>query len=88
MKVELADSIANYKELMFWLRNASGRIYASVAVPVPAFRTFNSVGRSIGLEVYLDKRIYTSIWYSSDTDVTCISGETATGFYWQMLGVK
>ena len=85
--MDLANSITNYKELLFWLRNSSGRIYASVTLPVSAFRAFNSVGRSIGLEVYLDKRVYTSIWYSSDTSVTSISSETNAGLYWQIIGL-
>jgi hypothetical protein len=86
-QMNLANSITNYKELLFWLRNSSGRIYASVTLPVSAFRAFNSVGRSIGLEVYLDKRVYTSIWYSSDTSVTSISSETNAGLYWQIIGL-
>lgn len=86
-QINLANSITNYKELLFWFRNSSGRIYASVTLPVSAFRAFNSVGRSIGLEVYLDRRVYTSIWYSSDTSVTSISSETNTGLYWQIIGL-
>lgn len=87
-QVNLADSINNYKELMFWLRNTSGRVYTSIIIPVLAFKTFIANGRSIGLEINLDRRIYVSIWYNSDTTISAVSSETTNTFYWQILGIK
>ena len=87
-QLDLAAPIDDYKELIFWLRNISERIYASTIIPSTAFRTFTAEGRSIGLEVYVNKRVYTSIWYNSNTSVACVSSETSASFYWQILGVK
>lgn len=84
----LADSINNYRELIFWLRNSSGRVYASITIPVTAFKTFSTSARSIGIETYIDKRIYASIWYDSDTSVFHSSSEDNNYLYWQILGLK
>lgn len=87
-QANLTDSINNYRELIFWLRNNSGRVYVSITIPVSAFRTLSTSTRSIGLEIYTDKRIYASIWYNSDVSVSHYSSEDNNNFYWQILGLK
>lgn len=87
-QVNLNDSINNYRELIFWLRNNSGRVYVSITIPVSAFKTLSTSARSVGIETYVNKRIYASIWYDSDTSVSHSSSEDNNTFYWQILGLK